>query len=118
MYGLPQNTNLDFLKGETLIQACFGANDLILNFSGNVSIAIFSSVGLGVDSENMKRHTVFEEAAGEILALLSKDVAAVSWTPNGTITLRFDNGNVIEIYDDSASFESYTVTSSRGLIVV
>jgi hypothetical protein len=111
MYGLPPNTNLDFLKGHTLIQVCFGENDLILNFSDSVSIAIFSSVA-------MNRHSAFREVAGELLVLLNKDVSNVRWTPEGTITLELDNGNAIQIYDDSPNFESYTISSSLGLLVV
>jgi len=118
MYGLPPNTNLDFLKGETLIQVCFGANDLILNFSANVSIAIYSCVGVGVASSAMNKHTAFQEVAGELLDLLNKDVSNVRWTPEGTITLELDNGNAIWIYDDSPNFESYTISSSLGQLVV
>jgi Family of unknown function (DUF6188) len=118
MYGLPSNTNLDFLKGATLIQVCFGENDLILNFSDSVSIAIFSSVGVGVASSAMNKHSTFQEVAGELLALLNKVVSNVRWTPEGTITLELDNGNAIQIYDDSPSFESYTISSSLGLLVV
>ena len=40
MSGLPSGTNLNFLKARTLLQACFGPHDLILNFDVNVSITI------------------------------------------------------------------------------
>ena len=118
MYGLPANTNLDFLKGKTLIQACFGENDLILNFSENIAIAVFSSVGFIGDAENVKRHTAFADVSAEILSFLSKIVTDVCWTREGTVTLSFSNGREIQIYDDSESFESFTITSPQGQLIV
>ena len=118
MYRLPSDANLDFFKGKTLIQACFGANDLILNFSENISVAVFSSIGVGLEAVNLKRFTAFEEASANILALLNKDVTDIHWTVDGTITLLFDNGHAIEVYDDSTDFESYTISSPAGQVIV
>jgi hypothetical protein len=39
MYGLPSDTQLDFFKGKALLQACFGANDLIRNFHSSAEDA-------------------------------------------------------------------------------
>jgi hypothetical protein len=45
-------------------------------------------------------------------------VLNVGWTPNGTVSLTFEDNDLLEIYDDSANYESYTISSPAGLIVV
>ena len=118
MYGLPSGTNLDFIKSTTLIQVCFGPFDLILNFHRDVSISIYSSIAVGPAGTNLLRHTSFEEIGREILSLLNRDVLNVEWSPNGTISLTFEGNDLLEIYDDSAHYESYTLSGPAGLIVV
>jgi hypothetical protein len=118
MYGLPSGTNLDFIKGAILVQACFEPHDLILNFHQNVSISICSSVAVGRAGTNPRRHTSFEEISREILSLLNRPVLNVGWAPNGTVSLTFEGNDLLELYDDSAGYESYTISSPTGLIVV
>jgi hypothetical protein len=118
MYGLPPDTQIDFLQGKTLLQACFGANDLILNFTENISISIFSAIGVGLKGSNVDRHSKFEEVSRELLRLLNRVVAEVHWTPEGTVSLIFDEGSAVYIYDDSAGYESYTIAGPSGLLVV
>ena len=118
MYGLPSGTNLDFIKGATLVQACFGPHDLILNFHETVTISIWSSVAVGPVGTDLHRHTRFDEISQAILSLLNRTVLNVGWTPNGTLSLTFEGGDLLEIYDDSANFESYSISSPAGLIVV
>lgn len=118
MYGLPPETSLDFIVGQTLTQACFGEHDLILNFSGNISISIYSSIGVGVDIQNIEHHVVFHEVAAAVLRLLNKDVASVRWVPDGTVTLQLDDGSLIQILDNSEDFESYTISRPGILFVV
>jgi len=118
MYGLPPNTQLDFLKGKALLQACFGANDLILNFTEDISISIFSSVGVSFGGGSLDKHSAFEEVSRELLQLLNREIVEVHWTPKGTVTLIFDEGGTVQIYDDSEHYESFTITSPSGLLVV
>jgi hypothetical protein len=118
MYGLPSDPAIDVLKGQSLIQVCFGENDLFLNFSRNVSFEVFSSIGLGVDPGAISRSTDFLEVSQELLRLLSVLVSDVSWANDGTISITFETGYVVELYDDSEQFESYTIKRPGGVVVV
>jgi hypothetical protein len=118
MYGLRSDTNLNFLKGATLIQVCFGPHDLILNFTENVSISIYSAVSFGATGANPPRHTAYDQVSQGILRLLNKAVLDVGWTPDGMVSLTFEGNGVLEMYDDSTQYESYTIASPSGLIVV
>ena len=51
-------------------------------------------------------------------SLLNRPVLNVGWTPNGAVSLTFEDNDLLEIYDDSANYESYTLSSPAGLIVV
>ena len=118
MYGLKSGTDLNFLKGRTLIQACFGPHDLILNFDENVSISIWSALSLGQSRARPQRHSAFAEVSREVLGLLEKEVLEVGWTPGGTVSLTFEGHQHLELYDDNAGYESYAISGPAGLIVV
>ena len=118
MYGLPSNANLSFFEGKTLLQACFGENDLILRFTGGISVAIYSCIGVGLAETQIQRVTAFEEAAVRILGLLNREVAGVSWTTEGTVSLSFEAGQIVELYDDSREFESYSISYPAGDLIV
>jgi hypothetical protein len=118
MYGLPSGTNLDFIKDAILIQACFGPFDLILNFDQNVSISIWSSVAVGRIGTNLLRHKSSREISRKILRLLNRPVLNIEWTPSGTVSLKFEGNDLLEFYDDNEAYESYTISSPAGLIVV
>jgi hypothetical protein len=118
MYRLPSDPAIDALKGQSLLQVCFGENDLFLNFSGNMSFGIFSSVGLGVNADAVVRSSDFVEVSQELLRLLSVLVSDVSWAKDGTISITFETGYVVELYDDSEQFESYTIKKPDGTVVV
>lgn len=118
MYRLPSDPKVDVIKRESLIQVCFGANDLFLNFSGDISFGIYSCIGIGTSHQNVVKHYVFSEVSKELLQLLSAAVTDISWATDGTISITFEGGSVIELYDDSEQFESYTIKTPSGLIVV
>jgi hypothetical protein len=118
MYGLKSDPGIHVLEGQTLIQVCFGENDLFLNFSGDISIGTYSCIGVGSKHQPAKRYEDFASISRELLKLLSADVVGVGWTPEGTITITFSSGSIVEFYDDSQQFESYTIRTPGGLVVV
>lgn len=118
MYGLKSDPKIDALKGQSLVQVCFGENDLFLNFSGEISIGVYSSIGFGSDSKSLVKYEAFSAVSKDLLELLAAEVADVSWKADGTITLVFQGGKMVEVYDDSEQFESYTIKSPSGLVVV
>jgi hypothetical protein len=118
MYGLRSGADLNFLKGRTLLQACFGPHDLILNFDEDVSISIWSALAVGQSGANLQRHAAFAEVGQEVLRLLEKAVLEVGWTLSGTVSLTFEGDQLLELYDDNAGYESYAISSPAGLTVV
>jgi hypothetical protein len=118
MYGLPKGEDFAFFIGRTLLQACFGGHDLILNFDEDVRVTVTSSVGCLVSSASIRRFTDFRQAAPFVLALVNRTISAVETGENGTLTLKFDNGGSLELYDDSNDFESYSIKHGEHTIVI
>ena len=118
MYGLPKDINLGFFSGKTLLQACFGFCDLILNFDGAVSVTVTSSIGTVDSSGRVQQHDDFRQVAAAVLVLLNQSVLSAEGNEAGTLTLQFDGGGMLAIYDDSRYYESYTIRNGEQMIVV
>jgi hypothetical protein len=120
MYGLPSDTDVSFIARQRLIQACFGQNDLILKFdeNGYVSILVMSAIGCIPSTGVCRRVADFREAANFVLGLLGVLVSSVQVIAEGTLSITFESGERLEIYDDRRQFESYTIEHSGKTIVV
>lgn len=118
MYGLRKDINLRFFEGRTLLQVCFGLHDLILNFDGDVSVTVTSSVGCVTSGGSIQRCDDFRQVAPTLVALLNQSVRSAEGDEAGTLTIRFDGGGMLSIYDDSEEYESYTIKNGTRLIVV
>ena len=68
-HGLDPNTDLSFIVGQRMIQACFGRHDLILNFEETepVSLLITSGVGFRGQDGLWTRFEQFNEVAASHL---------------------------------------------------
>ncbi len=118
MYGLPHDVNLDFFEGKVLLQACFGAHDLILNFDGDVSVTVTSSIGWASPDGAIQRHDDFRQVAPQVLGLLNQPVTSATAVDAGTLSLHFADGSRLYVYDDSKEYESYTIKNGDQMIVV
>jgi hypothetical protein len=87
MYGLRSGADLDFLKGRTLFQTCFGPHDLVLNFDEDASISIWSALAVGQSWANLQRRAAYVEVGQEVLRLLEKEVLEVGRTLSWTVSL-------------------------------
>ena len=118
MFGLSPDTDLNFFVGRTLIQICIGENDLILNFSENVSISMMSSIRLTTPKLANNIFEDFKIASSAIVKLLGQSIKHAAGTSEGTLTLEFNDGDCLTIFDDSKQYESYTIRHNDQLIVV
>ncbi len=118
MYGLSPNIDLSFLSHQMLIQVCIGAHDLLLHFGADVSISVTSSVGCTDSSGTSHKYADFRQAAAHVAALIDQTVVSVEGNESGTLTLGFDGGGVLVVFDDSKEYESYTIKHGDRVIVV
>jgi hypothetical protein len=118
MYGLPADVNLDFFEGKVLLQACFGAHDLILNFDGDVNVTVTSSIGWASPDGSIQQYDDFRHSAPQVLGLLNQTVASATGLDAGTLSLQFADGSKLYVYDDSKEYESYAIRNGDQMIVV
>lgn len=111
MHELNVDMDVSFFVGQTLIQACFGPHDLILNFNKDqsVTLSIWSSIACVRVDGAIKRVSDFREEAEFILNLLDLSVVSAQVLPGDALRLSFENGMYVEIYDDSDRYESYSI---------
>jgi hypothetical protein len=118
MYGLPDNTDLNFLTGARLLQVCVGENEVIANFDLEISIMIASTArvaGRAGLSDSLDSAT---ELGIALFPLLGCAIEGASGTSNGTLQLAWDDGTIVEIFDSFEDFESYTLRNGADLIIV
>ncbi len=118
MYGLPKDLSLEFLFGQTLLQVCIGAHDLILNFDNDVSMTVTSRIGCAGADATEHEYDDFKKAASDLMVFLNQTIAKAEGREDGTLRLAFDTGETLTIYDDSAEYESYTIRHGEKVIVV
>lgn len=118
MYGLPSDLDLKFFIGITLTQLCFGENEVILNFDGDVSITIESKLCVrGATGQAI----IFDDSlssASMLVELVSDSITEAIGRQDGTLCLSFAGGATIEIHDSSEHYESYHIRHGKRIYVV
>lgn len=118
MYGLPDDVDLRFFHGQTLIQVGIGASDLVLNFHPSVSMTITCSVCLTDPGGASQRHDDSRQAGCATLPLLTQVVTRADGKTDGTLVLHFDGGWNLTVYDDDKHHESYVVRDQGRVVIV
>jgi Family of unknown function (DUF6188) len=117
MCGLPQGIDLGFFVGQTVDQICIGLHEILLNFSGKVSVQIESQYRFTDHLENRSTFESTVAGAPLLLSLLSIRIAAAEGN-GGTLKLSFEGGATLEVLDSSEHYESYHIRNGAASIVV
>jgi hypothetical protein len=118
MYGLPDDIDLSFLEGATLLQVCLGENEVILRFDPDLSITIESTFRARTPARQGALFRDPRSAAAVLVELISDVITKAHGRTDGTLRLSFSRGGVLEIYDDSKQYESYQIQHGKDLYVV
>lgn len=123
MYGLQANVDLSFFVGRTLGDISFSEHSIVLNFDGQkieprVSLGIQSAVSLKILDGKKYEWEDFRQGASFLVALIGNTVAAVKGNVNGTLTIEFQEGSILEVYDNSKQYESYQIRLGPEFIIV
>lgn len=118
MYGLPDDLDLGFLVGTTLLQVCIGANEVILKFDADICITIETRFRIRDANGHDAVYDNAPSAAVSLVAILSDSIAEVRGKQDGTLRLSFSKSAVLELYDSSKEFESYQIQHGKHIHVV
>ena len=111
MYGVPENLDLTNFIGKTLIQIPLGEFDIQFRFQpeGWISVEgrweLVSSDGAVVDHSMNNA----DRPAYQIHRLLGQEVMAFTVDAPRLFALKFANGLVLRVFDDSTQYESFSI---------
>jgi hypothetical protein len=97
MYGLPDHTDLSFIKDKALLQVCIGFNEVILNFDGNISITAQTDIAHTLNGEITAVYKASIPTAPMLVRFLHESVTRVSIQAPGTLVLQFSNNEGLAI---------------------
>jgi hypothetical protein len=118
MFGLPADFNTDLLVGRTLELICFSQNTINLHFDEKLTIVVRSS--LKYLERTAKTASTIEVPAfqSNLMQLLEHCTTKVYGDNEGTLTLEFEDGQILQCLDDSTSYESYEIIQGGNRIIV
>ena len=119
MYGLPETFDASVFVGRTLQQVAFSANSVSLWFGEDLSVTIESSFSHAASSgsKQAEKQTV-PVAKSSLMQLAGKAVRSAESDRHGTLTLRFEGGHVLSVFDDLPQYESYRIQQGEDEIIV
>lgn len=107
MYGLPESTDLSFLRGLELTQVCVGLNETVLRFEELARIVVETDISLELATAVIDGK---EDVVVELVRLLGTTIGRVEWSLDGTVRLAFTGREaIVEIRDESPGYESYRI---------
>ncbi|OQW61006.1 MAG: hypothetical protein BVN28_08200 [Nitrospira sp. ST-bin4] len=120
MYGLKPNVDLRFFVGKELIQVAVGPADVQFHFHERVSLSVQSRIehiseGVETEWDGDENKPL---AAASLLGLISSSVTSVQGDSDGTLSLRFTNGDLLKVFDDSEHYESYQINPGDGKNII
>lgn len=105
MYGLPKDFDGSFLVGRTLEMVCFSQNQVYLHFDDDIIITVERAL-----SYNTAQVVDVPVQDSSLMGLVGSAVSVVQGGTDGTLSLPFDNGQTVKVYDTSKQYESYSIS--------
>jgi len=119
MYGLKKSVDFGFLNGEELIQVCISPYQVILKFTGEVSISA-ECILLLEDSEGIVKEIQINlpDQTKALVCLLGRSIVKVTKHEEGTVKIWFSGNYALSLNDSNKLFESYMVIGKGHDIIV
>jgi hypothetical protein len=110
MHGLSEDLDLDFLPGRRLTQVCLGEFQVQMRFDADVTIDVEGEFTLDGHRRAVADATVLSKLIGHVIGSVTKE-------GKGDLRLRFGE-HVLILHDSNREYESYSIQSAHGSIVV
>jgi hypothetical protein len=118
MHGLPADFNAQVFVGHELTYVTFGQYLVAFGFGDELRVNLTSSFVLqGTRYDVMEGPRPPLEAAG-VISLIGLKVSLAAGRTDGTLTLTFENGWVLQFLDDYPNYESYIIKIGAQEIIV
>lgn len=119
MYGLPEDFDASIFVERTLEQICFNENQIALHFGLDLSLVIECAF-IHEDPAQQPSNQVVDvpAASSNLMSLLGVRVTLAWGDKDGTLLVRFENGQSLKIEDNSPVYESYRIQQGDREIIV
>jgi len=119
MYGLPKGFDASRFVGGVLEHVSFSVNTLHLTFNDEVSITVESCFNHSLHgSTDQSERAYVPVRESKLMQLIGVSVESAEGSPDGTLTLRFTNGQAFTCYDDTPQYEAYRMYFGKEEIIV
>jgi len=108
MHGL--NKEINFFIGCSLKEITADTGNIYLKFTNGISINIESAVFFG--------HVIAGIGGNELKKLINHKIVDAEPIGKGNLSLVFDNNEQIIIFELDMPYESYTIQTPEGLVIV
>jgi len=119
MYGVPAKLDLSKFVGDQLVQLCLGQFIQFFHFESQASISVEGSWELrdahGKLIDRVERGTPSGEGLHTHL-LLGKKVVGYRLDAPASISLSFESGHTLTIFDDSSQYESFSIQPGNNIV--
>ena len=95
---------------------CFAQYQVNLHFDENVSIVVESALSHQESSNSAIRRVKIPVAQSDLMVLLGHSILKAFGDDEGTLTIEFDNGRVLQCFDQPA-YEAYHIIQGEDEII-
>jgi hypothetical protein len=121
MHRLHNHAVLELLNGKQLEMLCFAPYSLYFHFSEHIMLTIegeFQHVFRENGKKKLQQY-LFPITTSELPRLLSEQVQSVEMaSSDGSLQLRFSNGDRLTIYGGSSPYESFRIKHNGAELIV
>jgi hypothetical protein len=117
MYGLPKDFNAARLVGRNLELICFNENQVYLHFDGKLTIMVESKLSYQDNPELAPRTIEIPILQSNLMQLLGHSITDASGNNEGTLTMEFDNGHILQCLDQP-HYEAYQIKQGDEELIV
>jgi hypothetical protein len=118
MYGLKNTEDLSFLLNACVSQIVVSLSALKIDFDQPARLTIFSAFAVSIADQPMIRFDGSAKDSVALFPLIGDVITAAKATTSGGLQVNFKSGAVLEIFDDSKQYESFTISNGDQLIVI
>jgi Family of unknown function (DUF6188) len=121
MYGLPKDFDGSRLVGHFLLQICYGVGQIQLRFDETLTIAVTSSLLYKDPAVSQPKKIDIPgppAIQSDLLNLLHHNIVKAFGDDEGTLTMEFDDGHVLQCLDNQPGYEAYEIKIGNESIIV
>lgn len=109
MYGLPKDFDGSFFVGKRIELVSFAAYHIWIGFEERISITIESSFAHQESALPSPAQSPPVESSS-LMRLVGRMVTSVEADEYGTLSLTFDDGQILRCFDDTENYECYRIS--------